>query len=529
MRLQPNVPAHAIARVRRWGLRVALVHALGLVTCLGQIPICVESTTLDGNEVSLVVTAANDSWLGIQASPDLVNWENVATRQVQLANRATIGLIVSDGTARQFFRVESPPAIRLAPAGAALLTGATQTFSAVTSVPGTVTWSVVEPGGGSVTPAGVYTAPPIAGTYHVRAITARNPAASVEAEINVVAVSAAELSRFNDAAAYSDGVQGDALLVMKQGAIVFEHYANLGGPDNAHLLASGTKSFNAAIFALGEAEGIWTLDENVSQTITEWIGVPNKSAITIRHLLSLSSGLVDSPLYSPTNVENLDTYDLAINGTSTPYPPGVACIYGSSNFQVFAALLERKTGLDPVQFLFDRLLSRLGFTASQAALWTRDLRGHPQMAGGAYFNARSWLNFGRLWTQQGVFDGQPLLNPTTTNLAVTYGNPTFTGYGLSWWLNLPTGNTYTPGVDSLPPAGHGDGQQIATTAPMDTYMAAGTGNQRLYVIPSLDLVIVRFGHGLGNSFTDHTMLGKLLGTLSAESTDDGRRSTASKR
>jgi hypothetical protein len=44
-------------------------------------------------------------------------------------------------------------------------------------------------------------------------------------------------------------------------------------------------------------------------------------------------------------------------------------------------------------------------------------------------------------------------------------------------------------------------------------MAAGTGKQRLYVIPSASLVIVRFGNTIGNpSWSDHTMLGKILGT-----------------
>ena len=492
---------------------VAVGLLTGLASLCAQIPVEVESTSLEGNNVSLVVTGANDSWLLIQASPDLVDWETVAMRQVQLSNRATINLAVTDDATQQFYRAESPPALRVAPASAAVLTGATQSFTAVTSVPGTVTWSVLEPGGGSMTPAGVYTAPPTIGVFHLRAVTSGNPAVSVDAEVSVVGLNAAELARFNDAAAYSDSVEGDALLVMKQGAIVFEHYTGTTTGETAHLLASGTKSFNAALFALGEAEGIWTLDENVSQTITEWIGVPNKSDITIRHLLSLSSGLKDSPLYSPTNVPNLDTYDLAINGTTTPYPPGVACIYGSSNFQVLAAMFERKTGLDPAQFLFDRLLSRLGFKANQLALWTRDLKGKPQMAGGAYFNARAWVNYGRMWMQQGLFDGQPLVDPAVASLAVTYNNPTFLGYGLTWWLNVPTGSTYNPPIDQIPPNGHADGQQIATTAPVDTYMAAGAADQRLYVIPSLDLVIVRFGHGSGNVFSDHILLGKILGTL----------------
>ncbi len=93
--------------------------------------------------------------------------------------------------------------------------------------------------------------------------------------VHVVTVSSAEQTRFADAATYSGSVQGDALLVMKDGAVVYELYTGTTTASSAHLLASGTKSFDVALFAMGEAMGIWTLDENVSHTITEWQGVPN--------------------------------------------------------------------------------------------------------------------------------------------------------------------------------------------------------------------------------------------------------------
>jgi CubicO group peptidase (beta-lactamase class C family) len=305
---------------------------------------------------------------------------------------------------------------------------------------------------------------------------------------------------------------GDGILVMKGGAVVFERYTGSTTATSQHQLASGTKSFSIALFALGATEGIWSLSENVSQTITEWQGVPNKQDITIGQLLSLTSGLLDSPEYSAINAQNLDTYSLAINDSSTPYPPGVACIYAPGNFQVLAALFERKTGLDPAQYLYDRLLSRLGFSATHLNLWTRDVMGNPQMAGGARFSASAWANYGKLWIQNGQWQGQTLLDPQIMTQAVTYANPAFLGYGLTWWLNVANQGTYTDGVDQLPADGTGDGTQIASNAPADMFMAAGTGKQRLYVIPSLDLVIVRFGRGTGGAFTDHAFFSHLLGT-----------------
>lgn len=456
-------------------------------------------------------TAAGDgSLITMESSPDLVAWTPFAIAGIEGSHRAMF--MRDHGAAapgRFFYRAQVSPAPAIEPLDVGIVAGATQVFTVANGVP--VDWSVAEPGGGGITAEGIYTAPADAGTFHVRAAAQSNPGLVAEARVNIVTVGAEELARFAAAADYSDAVDGDALLIMKGGAIVFERYTGTTTATSQHQLASGTKSFGAALFALGEADGIWTLDENVSQTITEWQGVTNKSLITIRQLISLTSGLVDSPEYSATNAQNLDTYDLAINDSTTPYAPGEACIYAPGNFQVLAAMFERKTGMDPAQYLYDRLLARLGFSAAHLALWTRDLMGKPQMAGGARFTARAWANYGKLWLQNGQWEGQTILDPQTMSLAVTYENPAFLGYGLTWWLNRPNQGTYTPGVDNLPADGTGDGTQIATNAPADMFMAAGTGKQRLYVIPSLDLVIVRFGHGTGGSFTDHALLGEILG------------------
>jgi len=480
---------------------------------MGQASIGISAPVIQGGSIELEITAPNDTWYALQTSTDLLQWQTAALGEVLHLDRQTLALPLVPGEARRFFRALTPPPMRLIPGAADLLAGESMTFSALISGSATsgVNWSVIEPGGGTVNTSGVYTAPMTAGVFHVRASAQSNPDLFAEAQVNVVIVSNEELVRYTAAADYSDSVLGDGLLIMKSGAIVFERYTGATTATSAHLLASGTKSFSAALFALGAADGIWTLDENVSQTITEWLGVANKQDITIRQLISLTSGLLDSPEYSAGNAANLDTYDLAINASSTPQPPGVACIYAPSNFQVLAAMFERKTGLDPLQYLYDRLLARLGFNAAHLPLWTRDNQGKPQMAGGAYFDARAWANYGKLWLQGGQWEGRTLLDPQFLNLAVTYDNAAFKGYGFTWWLNLPTGTTYNPGVDQIPVDGRGDGTQIATNAPTDLFMAAGTGKQRLYVIPSQNLVIVRFGRGTGSSFSDHTLLGHILG------------------
>jgi CubicO group peptidase (beta-lactamase class C family) len=319
--------------------------------------------------------------------------------------------------------------------------------------------------------------------------------------------------RFAAASLYSRSLNGDSLLVMQNGHVLFEDYVAPFTAQNAHFLASGTKSFSIALYALGAAEGIWSLDEQVADTITEWQGDSRREAITVEHLLSLSSGLRDSPEYSIGSVRDSDIYDLAINKSLQPYDPGTVFIYGSTNFYILAAMFERKTGLDPLDYLYNRLLRHLGMKEEHLALWVRDRNGKPQMAGGAYLDTQTWANYGQLILQQGWWKGQQILDADIVALGSTYQNDAFRPYGLTWWLNVDAEDTYQPSMDAVPADGLSKQGRIAPGTGTDMYMAAGLFKQRLYIIPSRNLVIVRFGVTALLPFNDEMLLNHILDAL----------------
>jgi CubicO group peptidase (beta-lactamase class C family) len=297
--------------------------------------------------------------------------------------------------------------------------------------------------------------------------------------------------------------------------VVFADYNAPFASTDPHLLASGTKSFSFALFALGVMDGIWSLDEPVFETISEWAGDSRRQMITIRHLLTLSSGLKDAAEYNVAQVPSLDIYDLAINKSTQPYDVDTAFIYGAVNFFVLAAVFERKTGLDPVNYLYERLLSHLGMDAAHTLRWTRDIKGKPQMAGGAWLDARTWLNYGQLMLQNGDWLGQQLLDANLVGLSTSLDNPAYQGYGLTWWRNTPLDGSYNPSTDSVPadarPANAGE--LIVADLPADLYFAAGFGRQRLYIVPSQNLVIVRFGMTLSQNFSDNELLLRIMGAF----------------
>jgi len=103
-----------------------------------------------------------------------------------------------------------------------------------------------------------------------------------------------------EAAAYNAKKGGVSLVVMKDGEIVFEDYPNNGGCDKAFELASGTKSFSGVIAAAAVQDGLLSLDERAADTLTEWRDDPRKADITIRQLLSLTSGVEAKPINAKT-------------------------------------------------------------------------------------------------------------------------------------------------------------------------------------------------------------------------------------
>ena len=277
------------------------------------------------------------------------------------------------------------------------------------------------------------------------------------------------------AAQYSDARRGLSVLVLHDGAVVCEHYA-AGDAETGHELYSGTKSLVGLMAAAAVQDGLLTLDESVSDTLPEWRDDPLKAQASVRQLLSMTAGL-------PSRVGQPPAYAAAV---TMPFnaAPGARFQYGPAPMQVFGELLSRKLAArgepaDPLAYLDRRLLQPLGIGY---AAWRKGPDGRPLLPQGAAMSAREWAKVGEFVRSGGRKDENPLVDPEAFGelFQGTEANP---GYGLTWWLPRP-------GPDLGPAAGSDIGPRAAEL-PADLVMAAGAGDQRLYVIPSAGLVIVR--------------------------------------
>ena len=310
--------------------------------------------------------------------------------------------------------------------------------------------------------------------------------------------SPAEANPFEMARSYAASKAGDALLIWERGELVVEDYTNGYRADEPHMLASGTKTFTGLMALAAAEDGLLSLDEPVAASVPSWAAAPQKSQITIRQLLQLTSGLETSIGHVPSFQEALQT--------PLVHVPGEAFRYGATGFQVFGAVLaEKLDGKSPETYLNRRLLEPIG---AQSPTWGRR-NGDINLGGGARTTARSWLRFGRLLLGNGTFEDEvvvarDVLAPLTTP---TDASP---GYGLSVWLNAPV-DADDSFFEYAPPDLTPDGPEgmIYSDSPNDLFMAAGLHNQRLFVIPSREMVVVRFGRR-DRTWHDGEFLARLL-------------------
>lgn len=293
------------------------------------------------------------------------------------------------------------------------------------------------------------------------------------------------------AARYSADHAGDAVLVFHHDSLVLEDYQNGFDGSSAHQLASGTKAFSCVLAALAEEDHLLTLDEAVARTLPEFGRDTLLRQITIRQLINLTSGLA---------------VDATGQGLTLESRPGRRFAYGGTGFAVFGLVLSSKLkGEDLVAYLTRRIFAPIGMDIAD---WARDDAGRPGLASGAALTARAWGQFGLLLVNRGRWHGRQLV-PRAALDQCGRGSAANPGYGLGLWLNpAEPAPPPPPGVER---AGPKDRVIQAPDLPHDLWLAAGTGGQRLYILPSAGLVVVRFGHNTGPDYRDDVFLRKLLG------------------
>ncbi len=283
------------------------------------------------------------------------------------------------------------------------------------------------------------------------------------------------------AAAYSAAHGGHAFLVRQNGKIVHESYANGHAKKEPHRIYSGTKAFWGLTAFAAEKEGLFSFDERVADTITEWQGDARKSKITVRQLLDFSHGL--EPMFGLHENSFPDRTGAALKAGAVA-TPGKSFIYGPAALQVFHELLARKLEKKqtPIRYLERKVLAPLGLGSQR---YLPDQHGAPLLAAGFMQTARQWSELGT-WMLKHE-DVLMKLQGSSANAAFAFG----------FWNNRAAANRSGREVDAesmLDKKWHQQSWRnacLCRAAPADLIACIGSYGQRLYIVPSRNLVIVR--------------------------------------
>jgi CubicO group peptidase (beta-lactamase class C family) len=304
---------------------------------------------------------------------------------------------------------------------------------------------------------------------------------------------------FAKAAAYSRSHGGLALRVEQNGRQMFEDYYPGWSSSTPHRIFSGTKSFVAVGALIAEEQGLLSLNERVGQTLPEW-SHDRRGSITINELLSQTSGL-DPGADIIGSARDQFSAALRVPLISTP---GTRFHYGPVGFQAFGEILRRKlrpSGQSVEGWLRHEVFRPLDI---DIAYWKHDDAGNPLLHAGIWLSAEEWAKFGEYVLEE-LTGSKKLLVDHQLFKSLFIGHEANPAYGLGWWLNAPPPSPRLEKMSDYQPAV--DGDQIYPDGPR-VYAAIGSSKQRLYIIPSLDLVIVRFGYE--SRFSDGDFLSRLI-------------------
>lgn len=282
--------------------------------------------------------------------------------------------------------------------------------------------------------------------------------------------------RFTTAAAYSAERGGVSFLVARNGLILSEDYPG-SSPETRWPIGAGTRPFAALLIAALVQDRFMALDEPVAMTLGDWGAHPVKSTISVRALLNGTSGIAFG---------RRDTHDLATAIALEPSEtPGQSFNADVAAYLLLAEIARRKLEArgrpsDPAVYLTERTLLPIGCVPIG---WSRGPDGAARFDTGAAVSARGWAQVGELIRREGVHRAQQLADDGALREA-TRGSFAEARAGFGLWLAASGRGRAALPVES-------DLWRASSPAPIDLAMAAGDGGQRLYIVRSENLVIVR--------------------------------------
>ena len=319
-----------------------------------------------------------------------------------------------------------------------------------------------------------------------------------------VGLDPAPLARLREEAAAGRFNNLHAILVAKDGKLVFEEYYAGFDAETLQYTASVSKSVGSILLGVAMEQGLIAgveqgfLDMTLGELLPEQRAVlaedPRKSEIRLDQILSMSGGLA----WDETSLPYSDSDNDWIRASREDDPigfalarpvvadPGTQFNYHGV-YSIFPSyLIQREVGVSAEEFAAEKLFAPLGITEWE---WESIASGLTDTDGGLYLRPRDMLKLGQLYLDGGVWDGDRIVSEawveeSTQRQIVNDGMP---DYCLLWWCD---------------DFHYGDRSAY-------TFFASGHGGQKIFVFPSFDLVVVLTHQVFDNGYGEVNNIGIL--------------------
>lgn len=262
-----------------------------------------------------------------------------------------------------------------------------------------------------------------------------------------------------------------AFIILKDGKIVLEKYFGTFTADSIHYWASAGKSLTATLTGIAQQKKLINIHDSVSKYLGQgWTSAPaNKEGlISLKHLINMTSGLDESPKLP------CDNEDTARTCLSYKVDAGSRWAYHTGAYRKMQAVLSKVSGQSYTLFTNSVLGSRIGMTG----LW---------YDGVYYSKPRSMARFGLFVLNKGIWANDTILSDTSYYQDMSNTSQKFNlSYGYLWWLNGKA-SFMAPSSQIVFNA------PLFSNAPADMFAALGKNDQKIYVVPSQKMVVVRVG------------------------------------
>lgn len=278
-----------------------------------------------------------------------------------------------------------------------------------------------------------------------------------------------------------------SILVVKDSEIISERYFHGANSSQTQNMKSLTKSFSSALIGIAIEKGfIESVDQTVASILPEYfeqMDLPEnyydefladrqkvqeyREALTIRHLLTMTSGLhsfQNSFMYGYGHVDDIAE---AYLGLPFSAPPGGGFQYSTAGAHVLSHIISRATKMPTRKFAEKFLFDPLDI---EHADWKVGPRGHALGGSGLYLTAGDLAKFGQLYLDDGFAGGQRIFPEGWASDSLSeqaqVAPPAFISYGYLWW------------------------RRAGNPAAEDYFFASGTGGQFIFLMPKHNLAVV---------------------------------------